>query len=934
MGNINNCLINNIRFDEIKVKQGKNNEKDKQFKNKNPNNIIQRVDFNNENKLEEINEEKNMNKEKSNLRHTNEINVINNTNKNINFNNIKFNNGIIIDNNVLFNSTRKSNHMKKKFETYQPKINNFAYLVKNKNNKNNIPQDNINMSENNLTSNKVVNTEEDSDNLIVIDYNSNLEKINNENNNLNVNSINGYNNNDGFINNIKKLNEINDEKKVDNIINNLIDKNKNLIQIDNNITFNQNYNINSPNKESENKNDINELTQKSDKTLKNEFIETTNIFKKSIPYSKPKLNLYVNDNIQESNKKIGTNNFKQILINKNNEEQDKNDKYNDVFFISKNKEENLESKEINKNNNENNINNESNFISNVRKINPDTEKNDIEVKENYNNIINDEEKDNNENYDNINYINEENIISNNINNKNKNNFKKKIILQKEKNNIKIKKLPETNNNIEDQNIIDGGILYQTATMNNVQENITKNINNGFDNSNSLFNSQDLNEDINSPILQNKDKYFSSNKDPNEINQIYNNKDYFYPQNMNNIDNEDIDELQHKLITQLEPRDKDSELEATPRINNNNNIDNIDLLNKEPKNDINNHKYINSLNEDLDSGNKDTKNNINIYQKKNFQKVNIKKIIDQNDQIIDNEEINSKNKENLLDNLITPLKNQNKIYKKKYINDTSSPKTEIKKKELAYATKTEKDEDFADFKWDDWKKFYPEDDRFFKFPKEGLIHGQEIQNEETGEIYQGDLNKNGEKHGHGKYISTNLKRIGMWRRNIFTGWGKEIRSNGDIYEGKFINEKLNGKGFYKNKIKNISYIGDFIDSQKHGKGELFTKEYHYKGDFNNNKFEGYGKIELYNEGEYEGTFKDGLFDGKGMLRWKDGTFYKGELSKGKQDGYGEETSSNGNVYKGYFSKGNKNGEGKFITADGNTYNCFFKDGKAVKNVDNN
>ena len=126
MGNINNCLINNIRFDEIKVKQGKNNEKDKQFKNKNPNNIIQRVDFNNENKLEEINEEKIMNKEKSNMRHTNEINVINNTNKNINFNNIKFNNGIIIDNNVLFNSTRKSNHMKKKFETYQPKINNFA----------------------------------------------------------------------------------------------------------------------------------------------------------------------------------------------------------------------------------------------------------------------------------------------------------------------------------------------------------------------------------------------------------------------------------------------------------------------------------------------------------------------------------------------------------------------------------------------------------------------------------------------------------------------------------------------------------------------------------------------------------------------------------------------------------------------------------------
>ena len=33
---------------------------------------------------------------------------------------------------------------------------------------------------------------------------------------------------------------------------------------------------------------------------------------------------------------------------------------------------------------------------------------------------------------------------------------------------------------------------------------------------------------------------------------------------------------------------------------------------------------------------------------------------------------------------------------------------------------------------------------------------------------------------------------MWRRNNFTGWGKEFRQNGDIYEGKFINGELNGK----------------------------------------------------------------------------------------------------------------------------------------------
>ena len=33
--------------------------------------------------------------------------------------------------------------------------------------------------------------------------------------------------------------------------------------------------------------------------------------------------------------------------------------------------------------------------------------------------------------------------------------------------------------------------------------------------------------------------------------------------------------------------------------------------------------------------------------------------------------------------------------------------------------------------------------------------------------------------------------------------------------------------------------------------MFTKDYHYNGDFVNNKFEGKGNIELYSEGEYEG-----------------------------------------------------------------------------------
>ena len=334
--------------------------------------------------------------------------------------------------------------------------------------------------------------------------------------------------------------------------------------------------------------------------------------------------------------------------------------------------------------------------------------------------------------------------------------------------------------------------------------------------------------------------------------------------------------------------------------------------------------------------KDFKNN-NIYQKKNLQKLTINKLLDNTKQIMNNAELISNHKKINSDNLFTPSKNANKIYRKKYINNTNeaSKKTENKINDEDNKKKINENEEYDEFRnynWEEWKRFYPEDDRFFKFPSEGIIHNQIINNPD--EIYEGDLNKIGEKHGYGKYISQKIKRIGMWKRNNFTGWGKEIHENGDIFEGKFINGKLNGKGFYRNKNKNITYVGDFINSEKHGKGELFTKEYHYNGDFINNKFDGNGKIELYNEGEYEGGFKNGLFEGKGMLKWKDGSFYKGELSKGKQDGYGEETDKEGNIYKGYYLKGNKNGEGQFITIDGNIYKCYFKDGKAIKNIDNN
>ena len=135
-----------------------------------------------------------------------------------------------------------------------------------------------------------------------------------------------------------------------------------------------------------------------------------------------------------------------------------------------------------------------------------------------------------------------------------------------------------------------------------------------------------------------------------------------------------------------------------------------------------------------------------------------------------------------------------------------------------------------------------EDNFFIYNKGSFINTQmtSINNENETETYIGEVNQYGEKNGSGKLISPSKKRIGTWRKNSFTGWGREVRKGGEIYEGKFIDGELTGKGIYKDGDE--LYIGDFSKFIKHGKGDLFIKKYHYRGYFNNGKMDKNGRIE--------------------------------------------------------------------------------------------
>ena len=214
----------------------------------------------------------------------------------------------------------------------------------------------------------------------------------------------------------------------------------------------------------------------------------------------------------------------------------------------------------------------------------------------------------------------------------------------------------------------------------------------------------------------------------------------------------------------------------------------------------------------------------------------------------------------------------------------------------------------DFDPNKYTMFYSKDDPYFYIDKNGIIPNNiKVYNEgdqNNLQIYQGDFNASGQRHGIGKCTTPYYILIGMWKNDKFSGWGRESRSNGDVFEGRYENGLLNGKGIFLNS-KRVKYIGDFRNTRRWGKGELTTDKFLYQGDFYNNQLHGKGRIKFFRDGiEYKGSFNYDKIEGFGTFRWSNGDTYLGHVKNGKMDGYGIYRYSNGKEYKGFFNRGEK------------------------------
>jgi hypothetical protein len=130
----------------------------------------------------------------------------------------------------------------------------------------------------------------------------------------------------------------------------------------------------------------------------------------------------------------------------------------------------------------------------------------------------------------------------------------------------------------------------------------------------------------------------------------------------------------------------------------------------------------------------------------------------------------------------------------------------------------------------------------------------------------------------------------------------IYKNGDIYIGKFKNNKKNGTGKYIFSEENKElkeYNGDFLDDNRHGFGVLlFKNKNEYKGEFIENKFQGQGEFIWAHDGSsYAGFWKNDLKDKYGHFKWPDGDHYVGEIENEKPKGVGIYYDKNHERYEG-------------------------------------
>ena len=300
-------------------------------------------------------------------------------------------------------------------------------------------------------------------------------------------------------------------------------------------------------------------------------------------------------------------------------------------------------------------------------------------------------------------------------------------------------------------------------------------------------------------------------------------------------------------------------------------------------------------------------------------------------------------------------------------------SKTKNKKVLEIINNEKNKKIAGYLRTNWSEFYKEDPNkevnikiskakkyanglIFKY-KDNSFHSDDIEEclQSSLYCYKGsvDLYTN-KKCGLGEEIYLDgSQKMGTFYNDEFIGWNTYVDYEGILYVGYFIKNQLNGKGLKYISEKEQIYKGDFVDGVRHGYGKEIrkTSKYEgqfyfdkkcgngkielntgdiYKGEFKNNKINGYGHyIWKNNNHQYIGYFLDGKFHGKGYYKWGNNQYFKGMYINGVKEGKGEIGFNDGKKCFINFVNGKPCGKGTLIDKNNHIIEAEFENGKIKK-----
>jgi hypothetical protein len=186
---------------------------------------------------------------------------------------------------------------------------------------------------------------------------------------------------------------------------------------------------------------------------------------------------------------------------------------------------------------------------------------------------------------------------------------------------------------------------------------------------------------------------------------------------------------------------------------------------------------------------------------------------------------------------------------------------------------------------------------------------------NGDVFEGTLSK-GQRHGKGTFVWANGQRYsGDWVNDKAQGQASVQFANGNQYEGAVLAGIAQGSGRMRY-ASGDNYSGDFHAGEPQGRGNYVWKNgQQFDGEWTAGKPNGQGKLEFVNGSHYTGAVVDGVPNGQGKILMKPGEGYEGLFVNGVPEGQGIYTWSNGDHYVGLWKAGHKHGAGVFTWGTG-------------------